>query len=108
MFFPATIALTALYGLQYLPWVLAFGISLNAIPQIATWEVLGGRAADGWWVEPAIDAAFALGGGAVIVAASTVFIGQSRFLPKYALHVFYPGHIGLLAILRWLLAVVPH
>ena len=50
MFFPATIALTVLSGLQYLPWVLAYGISLNGIPQIATWDVLGGRAAGGWWV----------------------------------------------------------
>jgi hypothetical protein len=108
MFFPATIALTVLGGLQYLPWVVAYGISLNGIPQIATWDVIGGRAAEGWWVEPAIDALFALGGGAVILAISTVFIGRARFLPRYALHVFYPGHIGLLALLRTLLPLLPH
>jgi len=97
-----------LSGLQYLPWVLAYGISLNGIPQIATWDVIGGRAAGGWWAEPTIDALFALGGGAVIIAISTVFIGRARFLPRYALHVFYPGHIGLLALLRTLLPLLPH
>jgi TraX protein len=99
MVFPATIVLTAIAGLDYLPWAIAFGATLNAFPH---------SDAEGWWVEPLIDALFALGGAALVVAASTRLIGQPRFLPRYALHVFYPGHIGLLAALRWLLLVLPH
>jgi hypothetical protein len=104
-FFPAAIALTLLSGLQYLPWVILYGASLNSIPQVATWDVLAGRAAPGWWVESAIDAGFVLIGSAIVIAVSLWFAGRPRFLSRYALHVFYPAHIGLLALLRTML---PH
>jgi hypothetical protein len=96
MVFPATIVLTVVEGWTYLPWAIAFGVSLNAFPHAE---------GAGWWFEPAIDAAFALVGGAIVIAASTSLIGLPRFLPRYALHVFYPGHLALLAALR---AFVPH
>jgi hypothetical protein len=93
MLFPATIVLAA-RDLSYLPWAIAYALSLNAFPH--------GTDA-GWWMEPAIDAVFAVGGGALVVFIGTRLAGIDRFLPKYFLHVFYPGHLLLLG----LLAAVP-
>jgi hypothetical protein len=111
MVFPAAIVLTAIGGWSYLPWAILYGASVNVFPQVGpddVFDMLTGHPDLGRWFEPAIDAVFAVGGGAVVVAASTAFIGQARFLPRYALHVFYPGHIGLLALLRTLLPLLPH
>jgi hypothetical protein len=107
MLFPAAIALTAIVGPTYLPWVILYAGSVNAIPQVDMWAVFGGRAGAGWWVEPAIDAGFALIGSAAVVLVSLLFAGRPRFLPKYALHAFYPGHIALLAAIRTLLPLLP-
>jgi hypothetical protein len=96
MVFPAALVLTMLGGITYLPWAVAFGASVNAFPHSDV---------EGWWVEPLIDAGFALVGGAVVVALSTRLAGLPRFLPRYALHVFYPGHIAILATIR---ALLPH
>jgi hypothetical protein len=94
MVLPAALALAALGGRAYWPWALAFAATVNAFPHANGPE---------WWVEPAIDAAFVIVGGIAVVAASTRFAGQPRFLSRYALHVFYPGHLALLAILAFYL-----
>ncbi len=105
MFLPAAIVLTAIGGLQYLPWVILYGASLDSIPQISVWFVLAGQVAPDWWVESAIDAGFVLIAAPAVIVASLAFAGMPRFLSKYALHVFYPAHIALLATIR---AFLPH
>ena len=39
-------------------------------------------------------------GSAVVVALAGVVKGRPRFLPRYALHVFYPGHLAILIAIR--------
>jgi hypothetical protein len=89
MLFPATIVLAA-RDTAYLPWMIAYVLSLNAFPH--------GTGA-GWWMEPAIDAVFAVVGGALVIALGTRLADIARFLPKYFLHIFYPGHLALLGLL---------
>jgi hypothetical protein len=38
-------------------------------------------------------------GGAAVIGLSLVFRGRKRFLPSYALYVFYPAHLGALFVI---------
>ncbi|HXC27509.1 MAG TPA: hypothetical protein VNV38_06085 [Stellaceae bacterium] len=40
-----------------------------------------------------------LGCGGGVVLGSLLWRGRSRFLPRYAFYVFYPGHLLLLLAL---------
>ena len=73
----------------WLPFI-AFGLNLPAARSPA----------EPWWLGPLRDAAIALAGGALVLAVSLLLRGRRRFLPRYALHVFYPGHLLLLAAIR--------
>ena len=53
-----------------------------------------------WWTVPGLAALFAVGGGILIAALATLLRGRARFMPRYALHVIYPGHLALLIGLR--------
>jgi len=73
----------------WLPF-LAFGLNLGA----SRWP------GEAWWVGPLRDAVILLVGSVAILALSLLLRGRRRFLPRYALHVFYPGHLLLLAAIR--------
>lgn len=75
-----------------MPWLAAVVAALNAIG----WHPRG--------VPPALDAticaAAILLGLPLVALWAARFGGRPRFLPRYALHVFYPAHLALLALLR--------
>ena len=73
-------------------WLPAVIVALNAVG----WHPRGEAPV----ASALLDAGTVLvGGGAVILAASGL-AGRARFLPRYALQAFYPGHLGLLVALR--------
>jgi hypothetical protein len=90
---PAALALALARPRSFLPWLPVALFALNW----ATWKPPGETRLLG----AGLDALAALAGGAVVVALCGRLAGR-RFLPRYALHGFYPGHLGALALLRWL------
>jgi hypothetical protein len=57
---------------------------------------------DPWSLRPLLVAFIAGAGGILVLLAARAFKERPRFLPRYALHVFYPGHLlVLLTIYRW-------
>jgi len=90
--FPVTIVLAARGGPAYWPWLLGYAFTLNA--------TLPRPSGEPWWWGALIDWVFILLGSCVTVALSARLAGRRRFLPRYALHVFYPGHLGVLGALR--------
>lgn len=75
-----------------LAWLVAVVVALNAIG----WHPRGEEPV----VSALLDAATILVGGSVIVLAATRLEGRPRFLPRYALHGFYPAHLLVLIALR--------
>ena len=73
-------------------WTLAVLAALNA----ATWAPPG----ETWLAKLATDALVAALVAAAAVALAATLRGRPRFLPRYALHLFYPGHLAFLALLR--------
>jgi hypothetical protein len=56
-----------------------------------------------WKLQPIQVACFAGGVSVLVALAALALKNRARFLPRYALHVFYPGHLlVLLAIRQWL------
>jgi hypothetical protein len=55
------------------------------------------------WTHGPLKASLVAGVGSIVaLAIGAVFANRPRFLPRYALHVFYPGHLLLLkAIQSW-------
>lgn len=53
-----------------------------------------------WQFEPGTVFLIEVFGGGATLALSLALAGRPRFLPRYALHVFYPGHLVLLALLH--------
>ncbi|MFT8243196.1 TraX family protein [Roseomonas sp. BN140053] len=73
-------------------WAMLAILALNA----DTWTPPG----ESWPEKLVLDALAAGLGGAAVVAAAATLRGRPRFLPRYALHLFYPGHLLALAGLR--------
>ncbi len=88
MLLPAALYLALEGRRSHIPWLalLVFALNWYQIP-------------NPWALEPVTVA----GGIAILVAlVALVLKGRPRFLPRYALHVFYPGHLLiLLAIKHW-------
>lgn len=80
-------------------WLLALVPALNAFG----WQPRGEPRA----LSIALDTATVLIGTGVLVAAAAAARGRPRFLPRYALHLFYPGHLAVLAVLRALGVGIP-
>ena len=93
MLLPAAITLTLAGSRAHGLWVAVLLFGLNT----GGWR----PPAEAYWPAAARDAAFAVLGGAAVLALAATLQGRSRFLPRYALHVFYPGHLAALALLRW-------
>ena len=92
MLLPAALMMTLAVSQSYGLWLICLLLALNAGARRApdeTW--LGGLAVDG---------AFAGLGAILVVACALGFRGKPRFLPRYALHLFYPGHLLALVALR--------
>ena len=73
-------------------WTLAVLAALNAHTWLPPGEIR--------LVKVGTDALVAAAVGCVAVALAATLRGRPRFLPRYALHLFYPGHLALLALLR--------
>src|SRR6516164_3032853 len=52
-----------------------------------------------WVLDALIDAAYASIGSLVILSIALLLRNHDRFLPRYAFHIFYPGHLAVLAVL---------
>lgn len=92
--FPAALVLTLAGSRLHGLWLLAILFSLNSQAR---------RGVDETWLSGAsLDAGFAIVGGAAVLACALAFRGRPRFLPRYALHAFYPGHLLLIVLLRGL------
>ena len=71
-------------------WLVVLIFALNWYPE------------SGWKLRPDLVALVAAGGAALIALAALALTGRPRFLPRYAFHIFYPGHLlVLLLIHRW-------
>ena len=90
MLFPAALYLTLNVGIGHALWLILFLVGLNWFPP------------EPWRYAPLLTALIAGLGMVAIPAAALTFRGAPRFLPKYALHMFYPAH--LLAL--WLFHVL--
>jgi hypothetical protein len=107
------------------PWLNArsgvdFGLAGVLFP-VALLLVLDGRHSHGVWLaalllllnwhrpesvisrQTVLAAACAAAGTLAVVALAATLKGRPRFLPRYALHVFYPGHLAILIAIRALL-----
>ncbi len=89
IFLPAAILLVLEGRRDHLPWLLAITLGLN-------WN---GEHVDGeaWLRNALIDAVCACVGSVVILSAAVLFKNRARFLPRYALHIYYPAHLVVLA-----------
>ena len=95
MLFPAAVFAALRFGPAYLPWLVILVFTLNApLPR---------PAGEPWWFGPLLDGLFHGIGGLSVAAVAALVRGRPRFLPRYALHVFYPGHLAVLAAIRALL-----
>ena len=93
MLMPAAILL-ALRG----PPVIGSACALVALAALNahTWVPPG----EGWSAKLLADALVAGLIGAAAVTFAATLRDRPRFLPRHALHLFYPGHLALLALLR--------
>ena len=89
---PAAITLTLASSRAHALWAAILLIGLNT----GGWR----PPEESYWAAAARDAGFAAIGGAAVVGLAALAQGRPRFLPRYALHVFYPGHLLALALLR--------
>ena len=52
------------------------------------------------WQGALVDGACAMLGSMAVIGVASLFRGRPRFLPRYALQLFYPGHLAALAAIR--------
>ena len=92
MLFPAALALVLAGRRAHGIWAAVLLFALNAWANRAPEETwLGGASR---------DALFAGIGGLIVIGLALLVRGKPRFLPRYALYLFYPGHLAALAALR--------
>ena len=75
---------------SHIPWLICLLLGLN-------WY-----GPDPWQFAPVMVFLIVIAGLAATLALSTIFARRRRFLARYALYVFYPGHLVLLAVLHGL------
>jgi hypothetical protein len=88
--FPAAILLVLEGRWTHLPWLLCCLVGLNWNPD--------GLSSEGWPVVLARNAAFAGLGSLIVIAAACTLRAWPRFMPRFALHIFYPAHLAVLVI----------
>lgn len=91
MLFPVALYFVLEGRRSHLPWLAMLLFALNWYPIDNPWNL-----------KPIQVACFA-GAAAILVAfIALAFKARPRFLPRYALYIFYPGHLlVLMAIQRW-------
>jgi hypothetical protein len=92
MLLPSAITLMLAGRLGHVFWLALLLFGLNA----------GVLRTEPWLYGVTVDGLFAVLGLLSIVACASLRQGRPRFLPRYALHAFYPGHLIALAAARWL------
>jgi hypothetical protein len=92
MLFPAALYLVLEGRRSHALWLVLLLFALNWYPINNPWKL-----------EP-IKVAWFAGTGAILVALTGLALKKRpRFLPRYALHIFYPGHLlVLMTIHRWM------
>ena len=84
---------------QALPWL---GLLLLTINAGGLGDALQ-TARPGWWLIPLLSGLCAIALPVLVLDISRTLEGSGRLLPRHALHVFYPGHLAVLGLLKWLL-----
>lgn len=92
MMLPAALYVTLHRGIAFVPWLLALLVGLNWFPP------------EPWRYAPILTATIAGVGALAVLAGALRFQGRPRFLPRYALHIFYPAHLLALWVGHGLLA----
>lgn len=82
---------------QYMPWLAALLFVLNVGPDLAAFTDMAAFKANCVLVFSMIAILWASFAGA------RLFSGPGRLLHRYALHIFYPGHLALLALIAALI-----
>lgn len=90
---PSALLLTLRAPAAYGPWLVATVAGLN----VYGWHPRGQTAAAAL---AGATLAILAGGALVVGLAARLGRGRPRFLPRYALHLFYPGHLAVLALIR--------
>jgi len=93
MLFPAAILLVLSAWRTYVVWLVALVLGLNWSGEFSLAEP---------WNSDTFDFVFAVIGSLFALLAAITLSGRPRFLPRYFLHVLYPGHFAVLAMLRLL------
>ena len=88
MLFPPALYLVLAGRWSHAIWLALLLIGLN-------WQL-----PDPWRLGPLTNAAIAAVGSIAIVLLCSRFKGYPRFLPRYALHIFYPAHLLVLGALH--------
>lgn len=98
--FPAAILLVLAGHREHIVWLSALVIGQNWYGEISPGEP--------WVLDALIDAAYASIGSLAILSIALLLRNHDRFLPRYALHIFYPGHLAVLAVLAvvWQVQVI--
>ncbi len=92
MMLPSALMLTLVQSRLHAVWLAALLFGLNAEAR---------RGPDETWLSGmAVDALFAGLGAFVIMLCAARLRGSPRFLPRFALQIFYPGHLLALVGLR--------
>jgi hypothetical protein len=90
---PSAIALIIAGRRGHVLWLVPLVFALNAGAP---------RSGETWLAGAILDALFAGVGPVLVIGCAALVQGLPRFLPRYALHAFYPGHLVGLAGLRWI------
>lgn len=93
MLLPPALMLTLTASRFHAVWLAALLLGLNAGATRSAGET--------WLSGLAIDGVFAGFGAVIVVIGAGGLQGHARFLPRFALHAFYPGHLLALIGLRW-------
>ena len=88
MVLPAALYLVLNGRWSHILWLVAMLLALNWFP------------ADPWKYKPVEVLCYVAGGAVLIALVSLVLRNRPRFLPRYALHIFYPGHLAILVVIK--------
>jgi hypothetical protein len=92
MLFPAALYLVLEGRRTHIFWLALLLFALNWYP-----------IDDPWKLKPVQVACFAGAVSILVVLAALVLRTRPRFLPRYALYIFYPGHLVVLIVIHhWL------
>jgi hypothetical protein len=89
--FPAAILFVLDGRSDHVVWLVALVIGQNWFGEYSP--------GDPWVLDALIDAVYAGLGSLVVLSIALLLKNRGRFLPRYAFHILYPGHLAVLAVL---------